>query len=154
MRVRACNRVPVREDGEYILYWMIAARRAGWNFALQRAVEHAARLGRPLVVLEALRSGYRWASERLHAFVIEGMADNARAFAGTSATYIPYVEPEPGAGKGMVKALAARACVVVTADRVIARNARMSEGSESLWEYARSLIEGAVAQGHLAPTRT
>jgi putative hydrolase of HD superfamily len=41
----------------------------------------------------------------------------------------------------------------ITADRVIARNARMSEGSEALWEYARSLIETAVAQGHLAPPR-
>jgi hypothetical protein len=36
---------------------------------------------------------------------------------------------------------------------VIARNARMSEGSEALWEYARSLIEAAVAKGHLAPPR-
>jgi hypothetical protein len=39
------------------------------------------------------------------------------------------------------------------ADRVIARNARMSQGSEALWEYARSLIGAAVAQGHLAPPR-
>jgi deoxyribodipyrimidine photo-lyase len=100
----------------FVLYWMIAARRARWNFALQRAVEHAARLDKPLVVLEALRAGYRWASERLHAFVIEGMADNARAFASAPVTYLPYVEPEPGAGKGMVEALAARACVVVTDD--------------------------------------
>ena len=42
----------------------------------------------------------------------------------------------------------------ITADRVIARNARMSEGSEALWEYARSLIEDAVEKGHLAPART
>jgi len=42
----------------------------------------------------------------------------------------------------------------ITADRVIARNSRMSEGSEALWEYARSLIEAAVAKGHLAPPRT
>ena len=41
----------------------------------------------------------------------------------------------------------------ITADRVIARNARMSEGSETLWKYARSLIEAVVAQGHLAPPR-
>jgi deoxyribodipyrimidine photo-lyase len=116
LRVRACNKAPLRADGEYVLYWMIAARRAGWNFALQRAVEHAVRLGKPLVVLEALRSGYRWASERLHAFVIEGMADNARAFEGRPVTYFPYVEPKPGAGKGMVEALAARACIVVTDD--------------------------------------
>jgi putative hydrolase of HD superfamily len=39
----------------------------------------------------------------------------------------------------------------ITADRVIARNSRMREGSEALWAYARSLIEDAVAEGHLAP---
>jgi len=38
----------------------------------------------------------------------------------------------------------------ITADRVISRNSTMREGSEALWEYARSLIEGAVAKGHLA----
>ena len=42
----------------------------------------------------------------------------------------------------------------ITADRVIARNATISEGSEALWAYARSLIEGAVAKGHLAPAGT
>jgi putative hydrolases of HD superfamily len=42
----------------------------------------------------------------------------------------------------------------ITADRVIARNSPMSEGSEALWEYARSLIEDAVEKGHLAPART
>jgi deoxyribodipyrimidine photo-lyase len=116
VRVRACNQAPERGEGEFVLYWMIAARRAGWSFALQRAVEHAHGLRKPLVVLEALRAGYTWASERLHTFVIEGMSDNARAFAGRPVTYLPYVEPEPGAGRGMLEALAARACVVVTDD--------------------------------------
>jgi 5'-deoxynucleotidase YfbR-like HD superfamily hydrolase len=40
----------------------------------------------------------------------------------------------------------------ITADRVIARNAAISEGSRELWEYARALIERAVADGHLAPS--
>jgi len=59
---------------------MRAFRRPGWNFALQRAVDHARLLDRPLVILEALRCGYRWASDRVHAFVIEGMEDNRRAW--------------------------------------------------------------------------
>jgi putative hydrolase of HD superfamily len=42
----------------------------------------------------------------------------------------------------------------ITADRVIARNSRISDGSEALWKYARSLIEDAVSHGHLAPART
>jgi putative hydrolase of HD superfamily len=42
----------------------------------------------------------------------------------------------------------------ITADRVIDRNASIALGSGALWEFARALIEGAVASGHLAPPRT
>jgi putative hydrolase of HD superfamily len=39
----------------------------------------------------------------------------------------------------------------ITADRVLALNARMARGSQALWDYARREIERAVAEGHLAP---
>jgi len=115
-RLRVVNQMEVRRAGKYVLYWMIAARRASWNFALDRAVELARGLDRPLVVLEALRAGYPWASDRIHRFVIDGMADNARAFDGTGVLYHPYVEPEAGAGAGLLERLAADACAVVTDD--------------------------------------
>jgi deoxyribodipyrimidine photo-lyase len=99
-----------------VLYWMIANRRLTSNFALQRAVEAARDLGKPLVILEALRAGHRWASDRLHRFVIDGMAGHARAIAPTPVTYLPYIEPTNGAGKGLLEALAADACLVVTDD--------------------------------------
>src|SRR5687768_5268105 len=51
-RVRRLNQAPIAADGAYVLYWMTAHRRLGWNFALQRAVEHALRLGRPLLIFE------------------------------------------------------------------------------------------------------
>jgi deoxyribodipyrimidine photo-lyase len=114
LRTTAKSSQPIRQGGDYVLYWMIAARRTSWSFALDRALAYARELGRPLLVLEALRAGYPWASDRLHAFVLQGMADNARAFARAGITYWPYVEPEPGAGKGLLEALAARACVVIT----------------------------------------
>jgi deoxyribodipyrimidine photo-lyase len=57
---------------------MIAYRRLAWNFALDRAVSRARKLGRPLVVLEPLRAGYPWASDRFHRFVLDGMASHAR----------------------------------------------------------------------------
>jgi deoxyribodipyrimidine photo-lyase len=106
----------VRAEGEHVLYWMIAFRRLGWNFALERAAGRARELGRPLVILEPLRCGYRWASDRFHRFVLDGMAEHARRLAGTDVLYHPYVELEPGAGKGLLEALAERACVVVTDD--------------------------------------
>ena len=115
-RLRTLNAAPLRPAGQYVVYWMIAARRARWNFALDRAVELARELDRSLIVLEPLRISYRWASDRFHRFVINGMADNARAFEGTGVLYHPYVESEPGEGTGLVEKLAAGACAVVTDD--------------------------------------
>jgi len=115
-RVRNVSHHPVRPDREFVLYWMTSARRASFNFSLDRAVHWASELGRPLVVLEPLRMDYRWASDRFHGFVVDGMQDNSRALRHRPATYYPYVEPAAGAAKGLVRSLASRACVVVTDD--------------------------------------
>jgi deoxyribodipyrimidine photo-lyase len=115
-RIRAANDRAIRRDGDYVLYWMIAARRPSHNFALDRAVTWSRELGKPLIVLEALRVDYPWASDRLHRFVIDGMAANAAAFARCPVTYYPYVEPASGAGKGLVQRLGRKAAVVVTDD--------------------------------------
>ncbi len=93
---------------------MIAARRPAWNFALDRAIAWAETLQRPLLIFEPLRVDYPWASDRFHSFVIEGMRDNAAAFVGGPALYYPYVEPRPKAGSGLLSALAAEACLIVT----------------------------------------
>ena len=116
VRVRAVNDAPVREGGDYVLYWMIANRRCDYNHSLQRAVEWAKDLDKPLLVFEALRVGYRWASDRLHAFVIQGMRDNAARLESGEVTYYPYLERAEGQGKGLLAALAERACVAITDD--------------------------------------
>lgn len=115
-RLRLLRDAPPRADGAFVLYWMIAARRTRWNFALERAAGLARELRKPLVVLEALRADYPWASARLHRFVLDGMRANARALARTDVLYHPYVEPSAGAGKGLLGALAREACAVVTDD--------------------------------------
>jgi deoxyribodipyrimidine photo-lyase len=116
VRLRDLNGAEVAPEKDYVLYWMIAARRASHSFALQHARDLALALHKPLLVLEALRLDYPHACPRLHAFVVQGMADNLAAFARTSATYVPYLEPEKGAARGLIEALAARACAVVTDD--------------------------------------
>jgi deoxyribodipyrimidine photo-lyase len=113
-RIRAQNERGIDAGGHYVLYWMTAARRTRYNFGLQRAVEMANELRQPLVILEALRVDYPHASDRLHAFVIQGMQDNTRACAASAARYVPYIEPSPGAGRGLLDALSARASLVVT----------------------------------------
>jgi deoxyribodipyrimidine photo-lyase len=112
----ASGDAPTRPDGDYVLYWMIAARRSRWNLGLQHAVAKARALGKPLLVFEPLRLGYRWASRRMHTFVVQGMVDNAAAFGAAGVSYLPYVESEPGEGSGLLNHLAARACLVVTDD--------------------------------------
>jgi deoxyribodipyrimidine photo-lyase len=116
VRVRPINDLDARPDRDYVLYWMIASRRLQANFALQRAVDCAREWGKPLIILEALRCDYPWASDRLHHFVVDGMADHARALAGTPVAYFPFVESSRGDGKGLLAALAGRACLVVTDD--------------------------------------
>ena len=112
-RLHTLNDRPIRAERSFILYWMTSARRLGFNFALQHAVAHAAALQRPLVILEALRCGYPHANDRLHAFVMEGMAEHAAALASGSVSYYPYLEGSPGAGSGLLRALAGHACLVV-----------------------------------------
>jgi len=129
MRIRRCNEAPVRPEGEYVLYWMISSRRVHGNFALDRALEHCSTLGKPVVVFEALRIGYEWASDRLHRFVLDGMADNARACAEKGVCYYPYVEPVKGAGKGLLQALAVKACIIVTDEFPCSFLPRMVEGA-------------------------
>ncbi len=116
IRIRSGNSLPVRQEGDFVLYWMIASRRVTWNFALDRAVEWAEKLQKPLVILEALRCSYSWASDRIHRFVLDGMAENACWLEGTDVLYYPYLESRPNAGKGLLAALASRACVLVTDD--------------------------------------
>jgi deoxyribodipyrimidine photo-lyase len=116
IRVRRANARDERPDGDFVLYWMTAFRRRGSNFALEHAALAAQRLRKPLLVLEPLRVDYPWASERLHRFVIDGMVANARAFAAAPVTYHPWVEREPGAGRGLIETLARRACLVVGDD--------------------------------------
>jgi len=116
VRVRACHAAPPDMAGRFVLYWMHAYRRVGWNFALQRAVQWARTLGKPLLVLETLPCGGRWASERHHQFVLEGMADNQRDLLGTVARYYPFVEQKAGQIDDLLAALAAHACVLVTDD--------------------------------------
>lgn len=116
IRIRSCNDAPVRAAGRFVLYWMIANRRLTYNFSLDRALELSHSLQRPLLIFEALRCDYPWASDRLHRFILDGMADNARVCAKHRVSYFPYVESTMGAGRGLLLSLAANACVAVTDD--------------------------------------
>lgn len=116
VRIRRANERPVRPRGAHVLYWMTAARRLDFNFGLERAVDWARALGRPLVILEALRVGHPRASDRLHRFILDGMADHRKRLADARVLHHPYVEPSPGEGRGLLEALGDDAAVAVTDD--------------------------------------
>lgn len=115
-RVTPLNELSVQENGAYVLYWMTAFRRTRYNFALDRAIEWANRLKKPLLVFEPLRLNYPWACDRFHQFVVDGMKDQSLRFEQAKISYFPYVEPKLQSAKGLLKALSANACVVVTDD--------------------------------------
>lgn len=115
-RVRALNKQQIRPDGEYILYCMTSTRRLTWNYSVDRAIEHAKTLGKPLLIFEPLELGYPWASDRHHRSIIDGMKEHQDRVAPLSPGYYPYIEPKQGAGEGLLEALANRAAVVITDD--------------------------------------
>ena len=113
-RVRRVNRHALDSNGRFVLYWMDANRRVGRNFALQRAVELANELGKPLVVVEALYLSNRWDSVRFHRFVLDGMVINYAQCAALGVRFIPLVEQRPGEAGEALRCLAKQAvCVVV-----------------------------------------
>lgn len=115
-RIATLNDGPVEKSGRYVLYWMVANRRIHDNFALDYALELGRLLQRPVLVFEPLRHGYRWASDRLHAFVLDGMVDNAADCKRYGLRYYPFVERADVPGTGLLAALAEHACAVVTDD--------------------------------------
>ncbi len=154
LRITSANAAPVHRAREYVLYWMIAARRTRSNFALDRAIEWAKELGKPLVVFEPLRVGYEWASDRLHHFVLDGMADSAAAFEGTPVTYFPYIEEREGDGSGLLAALSARACVVVTDEFPCFFLPRMVGAAASLLDVRLEAVDSNGLVPLRAPDRT
>ena len=87
VRIRTLNEWPKDISKPFVLYWMTAFRRTRTNFALQRAVELAEQLRKPLVILEAVRCNYRWANDRFHRFILDGMIDNEADTRKTNAMY-------------------------------------------------------------------
>ncbi len=67
-------------SSKYVLYWALANRRLEANRALTFSIELANKKELPLLVYEGLTCDHPWANDRIHTFVLEGVAENqARA---------------------------------------------------------------------------
>ena len=115
-RVRQLNDRPTNHDGDYVLYWCQMFRRLNHNHALDYAMQMARELKKPLVVFEALKLNYPWASARFHQFILEGMQENHRIAKDAKCNYWPFVETAKVKGHGLVQKLCKKACLLVTDD--------------------------------------
>lgn len=114
-RVRVVSRGDGRR-GEMVVYWAQAYRRATSNAALSYAISVANERGLPLLVYEALRPDYPHASDRLHAFVIEGARDEAHRYRERGAGYAFFLPRSTDEARGVLARLCDRAEVLITDD--------------------------------------
>ena len=110
------NDKPMNPKGTHIIYWMTSARRARWNHALDHSIELANEYNVPLIVVECLALGHRWANDRIHTFVLQGMIDNRKLFESSSVTYVPYVETKKAQARGLLQSFSRNAVAVVIDD--------------------------------------
>lgn len=115
-RIRDVNQKPIDPSAEYVLYWCQMYRRLSHNHALDYALKIARELKKPLVIYEGLKRNYPWANARFHRFILEGMQDNAATAKRIGATYWPFVETLEQNGRGLVRKLCEKACMLVTDD--------------------------------------
>ena len=115
-RVRAVNKHNLNQQGDYVLYWMTSARRYHYNAALERAIDLAKGLSKPLLVIECISIRHQFSSERILTFVVQGMVDNNIIFRENKLTYMPWIENHKESGDGMLRKLSERAAVVIVDD--------------------------------------
>ncbi|MBS1796957.1 MAG: deoxyribodipyrimidine photo-lyase [Acidobacteria bacterium] len=115
-RVQLLNDKPANNDGKYVLYWMQMFKRAEYNHALNFAVERANERRLPVVVYEGLKYYYPWASDRIHTFILEGVAEKRKAFEKLGIKYVFYLQKDERSPKDTVARIARDAALIVTDD--------------------------------------
>ena len=115
-RVTKVNNAKENTKGRYVLYWMQMFKRASHNYALNFAIQMANERRLPLVVYEGLKFYYPWASDRLHTFILEGVAEKQAEFAERGIRYVFYLQRNNRDPKNTVARLAKEAALLVTDD--------------------------------------
>ncbi len=99
--------------GEYVLYWMHHAVRAHENPALDAAHCLAVQMGLPLLVYHGVSEDYPYASDRHHAFMMQGARDVEREFLDLGVRYAFHLQRD-GARGPHLRELTRRASILVT----------------------------------------
>lgn len=115
-RTRRLNERAERAGADFVLYWLQVYHRALQNWALTAAIEAANRLELPLVVYHGLGCTYPHANDRIHRFILEGVADLPERFARRGIRYHFYLRQRASDPNDLLYRLARRAALVVTDD--------------------------------------
>jgi len=115
-RVTQLNQSKENTKGRYVLYWMQMFKRASHNYALNFALQMANERRLPLVVYEGLKFYYPWASDRIHTFILEGVAEKRAEFSERGIRYIFYLQRNERDPRNTVAKLAREAALLVTDD--------------------------------------
>src|SRR5215207_3434814 len=115
-RVVQLNDAETDSNARYVLYWMQMYKRTTHNHALTFAVRKANELKLPLVVYEGLKYYYPWASDRIHTFILEGVAEKRAAFEKLGIRYIFYLQTDENSPRDTVARIARNAALIVTDD--------------------------------------
>ncbi|MGZ3417051.1 MAG: hypothetical protein ACXVEE_04250 [Polyangiales bacterium] len=114
-RIRAWNGKPV-ESGDYVVYWAQATRRADDNVALEYAIKRANDLSLPIVVYESLRTDYPYASDRVHAFVLECARDTQIRLRARGIDHGFFLPRDAAEARGVAAKVFERAALIVSDD--------------------------------------
>ena len=98
-RIRVLRDLPVNHEGDFVVYWMTATRRYRYNAALERAIEVALEINKPLLVVEGVSIRHRWTSERVVTFMVQGLVENIETFSDLPVSCLLYTSPSPRDGR-------------------------------------------------------
>lgn len=115
-RIVRLNDRPERSGADFVLYWIQMYHRAEQNWALTAAIEAANRLRLPLVVYHGLGYTYPHANDRIHRFILEGVAELPDRFARRGIQYHFYLRQCPEDPNDSLYRLSRRAALLITDD--------------------------------------
>ena len=105
------NQQPIGDS--FVLYWMHSALRAHENPALDTAICLARELGLPMLVYHGLSEAYPFASDRHHAFLLQGHRDVQRELADRGIRALFHLQRQGNRGTHL-RDLTRAAAVLVT----------------------------------------
>lgn len=102
------------EGGRFVLVWLVSTLRASDNPVIDAAARYAARRGLPVLVYQGLSARAWFASDRTHAFVLEGARELHRDLAAMGVRSVLHLDGD-GTSRGLA-ALARDAHAIFTDD--------------------------------------